>query len=212
MLCKDDILYEDNHLFVAYKRSGLLTQPTDLESESLQSEASAWIKEVYQKPFNVFLFPIHRLDKPASGIVVFAKTSKALSRLNQYMREGRFHKTYRVKVSSPLEKPQGKLIHYLAHDDYRARVTSKDEKGAKRAELDYQCLADGSVEVKLITGRYHQIRAQFSHIGSPICGDRKYGSRDILPDGKILLCHSHCVFPHPVGEREISIGLLAEKF
>ena len=170
------------------KPAGIATQPDFHEAAKL------YVKEAFAKPGNVFLEPIHRLDKPVSGLVLFARTSKALSRLNQAMREGKINKVYIARVEGSLPK-EGTLEHLLLHGNFRAHVG----KGGKLALLHYKCLeTDGKtslIEVELKTGRYHQIRAQFSHEGHPIVGDQKYGSKST--QDTIALHHSLLTFPHP---------------
>ncbi len=196
------MLYEDNHLLVAYKPFNLLTQPTDLEVDSLETRCKAWLKDKYQKPGAVFLHPIHRLDKPAAGIIVFAKTSKALSRLGESMRERKWQKTYRVKTDVIPREKEGVLEHFLVHDEYKARIAPE----GKKSRLSYKVHKDGFIEIELETGRYHQIRAQFAAIGCPVIGDEKYGSRQKLKEG-ILLQHVTCSFPHPISRDMLTIQL-----
>lgn len=191
------IIYVDNHLLVLDKPAGWLTQP-DGASINLQERAKAWIAEVYRKPGRVFLEPIHRLDRPVSGLVVCARTSKSLSRLQAAMRAGKFRKWYRAQVEGSLPKEEGILEHYLVHGDHRALLASPDQPGAKRARLHYRVTASpGTLEIELETGRYHQIRAQFAAIGCPIVGDHKYGSRS-PQESAIALSHERCEFPHPI--------------
>lgn len=205
------ILYEDNHLIAVLKPAGLLTQPTDEQTNSLETIVKQWIKETYHKPGNVFLGVVHRLDKPVSGIVLFAKTSKALSRLNESMRSKEMKKTYLALVEGKLETSSGKLEHYLKHDDYvSTAVSSKDPQG-KRAILHYQVIHEknGCSEVRIIleTGRYHQIRSQFAAAGHPILGDAKYGSKKPFKGNEIALCHETLEFIHPVTLSPIAITL-----
>lgn len=191
----------DNHLLVVDKPSGLLTQPSGTDQASAESLAKQWIKEKYQKPGNVFLEAIHRLDKPASGLVLFARTSKALSRLQEMMRNKFSRKTYWAIVEGTL-KNSGVLEHYLLHDDYQARVVDASVKEAKSARLKYHVLNSEErlslVEIELETGRYHQIRAQFSEIGHPIVGDAKYGSKVNFITGEIALNHHKMQITHPI--------------
>jgi 23S rRNA pseudouridine1911/1915/1917 synthase len=196
------VLFEDNHLLVLNKPFGLLTQPTEITLDSLENRGKAWLKEKYNKPFNVFLNPIHRLDRVAGGIVVFAKTSKALSRLGESMRERAWKKTYRIRTDVLPKKSEGRLEHFLVHDDHKALVSLN----GKQALLSYVVKPSGMIEVNLETGRYHQIRAQFAAIGCPIVGDIKYGARE---DGRerILLQHYSCAFPHPISKEEFYIEL-----
>jgi 23S rRNA pseudouridine1911/1915/1917 synthase len=197
-----EVLYEDNHLLAVIKPAGLLTQPTDTESYSLENLAKAWLKEKYQKPGNVFLGVPHRLDKPASGIVLFAKTSKALSRLNDMIRSRDVIKIYRAWVEGRPPHDSGTLDNFLRHDDYRAYVCMRSDPDAKFARLYYDELCqEGSrtlLQIILETGRYHQIRAQCAAMGCPIVGDQKYGSAASLPDGAIALHHFRLEFQHPV--------------
>jgi len=197
-----DILYEDNHLIAVNKPAGLLTQPTDQNDTSLEGILKEWIKEKYNKPGKVFLGTIHRLDRPVSGIVLFAKTSKALSRLNASMRSREMHKTYHALVEGKPPKEKDTLEHHLRHDDYRAEVCRSDHPDAKHAKLHYKILKYNEqttlLEVVLETGRYHQIRVQCAAMGCPIVGDAKYGSRKSLPGGIIALHHARLEFIHPV--------------
>lgn len=195
-----NILYVDNHLLVLNKPAGMLTQPNDTDAHSLESFGKEWLKREFHKPGAVFLGAVHRLDRPVSGIVLFARTSKALSRLNASMRAHEFQKDYIAVVEGVLEKPEGILEHYLVHDDYCARTVSAKEPGAKRCELHYQVLkiqqGKTVVRITLVTGRYHQIRAQFAAEGHPVLGDQKYGSTH--SSDHLLLHHTLLVFPHPV--------------
>lgn len=197
-----EIIFEDNHLFVVNKPAGLLTQPSGTEQSSLEGVCKQWIKEKYQKPGNVFLEAIHRLDKPVSGIVLFAKTSKALSRLQESMRKKDSKKVYIALIEGVLNDSEGNLEHILIHDDFKATVVSKNEKDGKVARLHYvvveRCGDKTRVEITLDTGRYHQIRAQFSAIGHPIVGDKKYGSTLPFEKDCIALHHTKLVIPHPI--------------
>lgn len=205
------ILYEDNHLLIVDKPAGLLTQPTPENPDSLETRLKVWLKEKYQKPGNVFLGVVHRLDKPVGGIVVFAKTSKALSRLNESMRAGDFHKTYTATIEGSFPKKEGTLEHYLTHDDHKAYVEKIGAPGAKLARLHYSVVSQKGafsiIQVKLETGRYHQIRAQCAAMGAPIVGDAKYGSRTVQPDGLIALRHTQLEFPHPITGAIVQIAL-----
>ena len=178
---------------VLNKPGGVATQP------DFHERARAWVKAEFKKPGNVFLEPIHRLDKAASGIVVFARTSKALSRLNEALRNQTMRKIYIAEVEGYVEE-EGILEHYLLHGDFKAII---DPTG-KKAVLRYKCLGKGKatslVEIELETGRYHQIRAQFAAIGHPIVGDQKYGSK--TKSEKIALHHKEMTLTHPTtGER-----------
>ncbi len=194
------ILYRDNHIIAAEKPAGILTQ-TD-KRENLEDALKEWVKKEYAKKGAVFLHAVHRLDKDVSGIVLFAKTSKALSRLNEQMRERGMRKIYVAKVEG--RPKEGILRDYLVHDHLRARVSR--EKGAKLCELSVRVLKEEEesiVEVELHTGRYHQIRAQLAHAGHPIIGDTKYGSTK--KRSRIYLHHSELTFIHPTTKEEIKI-------
>lgn len=199
-----EIIFEDNHLFVVNKPAGILTQPSGTDQYNLEAMCKQWIKEVLKKPGNVFLEAIHRLDKPVGGIVVFARTSKALSRLNVSMREKQTLKTYTALIegNSSILNREGTLEHFLRHDDHFAEVVKEGTPDAKRARLHYRVIErkenESLVEIILETGRYHQIRAQFSAIGLPIVGDTKYGSRRSISGGIIALHHSKLQIPHPI--------------
>lgn len=192
-------LYEDNHLLVLNKLAGLLTQPTQEESDSLEERAKGYLKEKWSKQGNVFLHAVHRLDKAVSGVVLFAKTSKALSRLNAVMREKQAKKIYIAWVEGEGLSDEGILRHFLSHGNYKATL---DVENGKETELSYRVLKRETgrtlVEIELMTGRYHQIRAQFSAIGHPILGDAKYGSRHTCKTGTILLHSRSLSIPHPI--------------
>lgn len=203
-----NILFEDNHQLVVVKPAGIVTQPSGVaDRESLEMQAKEWLKQKYQKKGNVFLEAVHRIDKPVSGIVLFAKTSKALSRLHASMREKKVKKTYLAIVEGHIQKKEGTLIHDLVHDEHFATVAKKGEEG-KQAVLHYKVLESYQktdlVEIALETGRYHQIRAQFAAIGHPILGDAKYGSKNSYQPDAIALHHSRFEIPHPItGEWQV---------
>ncbi len=197
-----EVLYEDNHIIVVNKPAGLLTQPSGTDQPSLEALVKAWIKEKYQKPGNVFLEAVHRLDKAVSGVVLFAKTSKALSRLNASMRSKETKKIYLAHVEGALSKSEGVLENYLIHDEYHATVVDANTKDAKLARLHYRVIGRDKdlslVEIVLETGRYHQIRAQFAALGCPIVGDVKYGSKTPWKKEAIALHHQSLQIPHPI--------------
>lgn len=203
-----EVLYEDNHLLAVNKPSGLLTQPSGTEQDSLEAQAKRWLKEKYQKPGNVFLEAVHRIDKPVSGIVLFAKTSKALSRLNESLREKRSEKVYQALVEGIPTPSEATLEHYLTHDDFQASLSTAKDPKAKLARLHYRIIEkreNGTlVEIALETGRYHQIRAQMAAIGCPIVGDTRYGAKKI-PGDKICLHHCRLSIPHPTTGEMITI-------
>lgn len=204
-----EVLYVDNHILAVNKPAGLLTQPTHLCQTSLETLAREWVKDTYKKPGNVFLEAVHRIDKPVSGVVVFARTSKGLSRLTKAIRERHCKKLYLAIVEGSLPDSQGILEDYLVHDDFRARITTKNEPGAKLARLQYNVLESKNgrlfLEITLETGRYHQIRAQFAARGCPIYGDQKYGSRSPHHPGVIALHHHRLSILHPVKDESLVI-------
>lgn len=212
-----DVLYHDNHLLAVNKPAGLLTQPSGTDQDNLEDRAKAYIKEVKNKPGNVFLHAAHRLDRVVSGVVLFACTDKALSRLNADMRGHKFTKIYHAMVCGTPPQAEGSLRHFLIHDDFCAKVAKEGDRDAKECLLDYRVIAPAGgsgptiksdqslLEIQLHTGRYHQIRAQLAAIGCPIAGDEKYGSKIKLPGGAIALHHVRLTVIHPVTKDEIVI-------
>jgi 23S rRNA pseudouridine1911/1915/1917 synthase len=196
------IIYEDNHQLVVDKPAGLLTQPSGTEQDSLETQAKEWIKAHCNKPGAVFLHTIHRLDRPVGGIVLFARTSKALTRLQASSRNKQTHKRYMALVEGSFDTSKGTLEHYLIHEEHHARVAHPSELEAKKAILHYNVerTKDGLslLELELETGRYHQIRAQLSAVRHPIVGDVRYGSRKLYKDGQIALHHTCLQIPHPI--------------
>ena len=205
----EQVLFEDNHLLIINKLAGLLTQPSGTSQDSLEAQAKEWLKHKYNKPGNVFLEAIHRLDKPVSGIVVFSKTSKALSRLNAAQRDKRSRKIYVALLERSLKYAEGTLQHYLVHEDYHARIAHPSDPNAKVARLQYRIVGEQNgyplVEIELETGRYHQIRAQFAAAGAPLLGDKRYGGNVSLPDHGIALHHFRIVLPHPITNELLTI-------
>lgn len=206
-----EVLYEDNHIIIVNKAVGEIVQGDKTGDTPLSEILKQWIKEKYAKPGNVFCGVVHRIDRPVSGTVIFAKTSKALSRLNQMLREGKIHKTYYALVEGKPSEPAGRLEDMLVSDGrtnktYRARPGQAD---AKKSVLEYSTVAEGErytlLEVKLLTGRKHQIRAQLSLLGHPIKGDLKYGARRSNRDGGISLHARRIEFEHPVSHIPISV-------
>jgi 23S rRNA pseudouridine1911/1915/1917 synthase len=204
-----DILYNDNHLLAVNKPAGLLTQPSGTDKDNLEDRSKDWIKQEKNKPGNVFLHAVHRLDQVVSGVVLFACTDKALSRLNADMRAHKFTKIYHAIVSGAPPQTEGSLRHFLIHDDYRAKMAREGDRDAKECLLDYKVLKSLKnrtlLEIQLHTGRYHQIRAQLAEIGCPILGDEKYGSPIKLPGGAIALHHARLTVIHPVSKEKIVI-------
>ena len=202
------ILYEDNHIIAINKPAGLLSQPTDIESDSAETRVKAWIKEKYQKPGNVFCGVVHRIDKPVSGVLLLAKTSKALSRLNESMRSKEMQKTYHAIVEGHLKKKKDTLSHFLKHGDHSSLVSNQSDRDAKPARLHYETIKEFGkatlLEVLLETGRYHQIRCQFADIGHPVIGDKRYGAKKEqytlpnLPSNAVALHHIRLKLIHPV--------------
>lgn len=195
-----EVVYEDNHVLVLNKPAGILTQPDGSDCLSLEELG----KEYLQRPY---LHALHRLDKPVSGLVLFAKTSKALSRLNAAMREGKFEKIYSARVDQPPKNPDGELVHYLLRDEAGTRVVAKGTPEAKEARLHYRLIKENLLEIRLITGRRHQIRVQLAAIGCPIVGDKKYGSRTDREN--IALAATSLAFPHPTKGNSIKCEIPA---
>lgn len=207
------VVYEDNHIIVVNKESGEIVQGDKTGDTPLSETVKAYIKEKYQKPGAVFLGVVHRLDRPVSGLVVFARTSKALSRLNEMFRKGEVHKTYWALV-----QPSGNPVtsntfvtatHWLTRNEKQNKSYAYDREvpGSKKAVLRYRTIGQTEryqlVEVELLTGRHHQIRCQLSTLGMPIRGDLKYGAKRSNPDGSISLLSHHVEFIHPVSKQKI---------
>ena len=206
------ILYEDNHLLVLNKRAGQIAQGDKTGDESLCELVKQFIKERDQKPGNVFCGLVHRLDRPVSGAIIFAKTSKALTRMNELVKQRDFEKTYWAVSKNAPNPKEGRLDDWLLRNERQNKsyVVSAGTKGAKQALLDYKELAVSSggyhlIGVKLHTGRHHQIRTQLAHIGCPIKGDLKYGSQRSNSDGSISLHARSVKFEHPVRHEEVCI-------
>jgi 23S rRNA pseudouridine1911/1915/1917 synthase len=172
---KLNVIYSDNHVLVVVKPAGCLTQPDDTDRQSLEVLSKEWVKVKYEKPGDVFLHCIHRIDRPVYGLVIFARTSKALSRMNESSRDNLIQRLYTAEVEGILDPVDGTLLHYLIHGDHKAILASERNKEAKKAILNYRTVSNKKnstlVTIELKTGRYHQIRAQFSAIKHPIVGD-----------------------------------------
>ena len=211
MFSPDDILYEDNHLLVVNKHCGDLVQPDPSGESALEDRIKAFIKARDGKPGEVFLGVVHRIDRPVSGAVLFAKTSKALVRLNEMIREGRIRKVYWALTENRPEAESGELLHYILRDGKtnRSRAFDAPRPEAKQARLKYRMAGAGTnytlLEVELLTGRHHQIRAQLAKIGCPIRGDLKYGARRSLPGGGISLHSRQVAFEHPVRREPVEV-------
>jgi len=207
-----DILYEDNHLIIINKRPSDIVQGDKTGDEPLSDKVKRFIKEKYNKPGNVYLGVVHRLDRPVSGAVVFAKTSKALSRMNELLRKNELHKTYWAVVKNKPPRQKDHLVHYLIKNQKRNMSFAFPEEGKdrKKAELAYELLGNSDnyylLNIKLFTGRHHQIRAQLSKIGCPIKGDLKYGYPRSNKNASIHLHARKIEFIHPVSKDEIKIS------
>lgn len=203
------VVYEDNHIIIVNKCSGEIVQGDKTGDKPLSDTVKEYIKQKYNKPGNVFLGVVHRLDRPVSGLVVFAKTSKALSRLNDMFRTGDVHKTYWAVVKRRDIATEGTLTDWLTRNERQNKSYAHEREvpGAKKAVLKYKvrAVADNYmlIEVKLLTGRHHQIRCQLSHMGCPIKGDLKYGAPRSNPDGSISLLSRRVEFVHPVSKENI---------
>ena len=206
-----EILYEDNHIIIVNKRSGAIVQGDKTGDEPLVETVKRYIKERDAKPGNVFLGVAHRLDRPVSGAVMFAKTSKALARLNAMFASGEVHKTYWAITRNKPAKESDLLTHYITTTERnnKSYANQKPAPGAKEARLRYSLIASSEryhlLEVELMTGRKHQIRVQLSAIGCPVKGDLKYGDKRSNPDGSISLHARRIRFVHPVSQKEIDV-------
>lgn len=211
MFSPGDIIYEDNHLIAVNKKSGDLTQPDPSGASALENEIKEFIKVRDAKPGAVYLGVAHRIDRPVSGVVVFAKTSKALVRLNEMIKGRSMDKRYWAIVERMPELASAELVHYIVRNPKTNRSTALDTPrgDAKEARLRYRLLASGEryhlLEVELLTGRHHQIRAQLSKIGCPIRGDLKYGAARSNPGGGISLHSRSLAFVHPVAKVPVKI-------
>lgn len=206
-----NVLYEDNHIIIINKRAGEIVQGDKTGDASLCDTLKDFLKEKYNKPGNVFVGLPHRLDRPVSGIVVFAKTSKALERLNEMFRNGSVRKIYWAIVKDAPEEPEKELSSWIVRNEKQNKSYAypKEVKGSKHAVLHYRHIAGSQnynlLEVELKTGRHHQIRCQLSSIGCPIKGDLKYGAKRSNPDGGISLHARMVEFIHPVSKQPIKI-------
>lgn len=206
-----EVIYEDNHLIAVNKKPGQIVQGDKTGDVPLPELIKTYLKEKYQKPGNVFCGVIHRLDRPVSGVCLFAKTSKGLARMNEIFQDRTVQKIYwAVSKNKPPQEKQ-KLVHWLVKNEAtnKAKVHNKEVPGAKRAELDYELIHSSDkyflLEVYPHTGRHHQIRAQLSSMGCPIKGDLKYGSERSNPNGSIHLHARKLVFEHPVSGEKIEL-------
>ncbi|MUV02548.1 RNA pseudouridine synthase [Flavobacterium rakeshii] len=206
-----DVLYEDNHIIVVNKRVGDIVQGDKTGDKPLSDVVKEYLKEKYNKPGNVYLGVVHRLDRPTTGIVLFARTSKALPRLNDLFKNRETQKTYWAVVKNKPKKETDTLVHYLKRNEKSntSRAHVKEVPNSKKASLDYTIIKTLNnyyvLEVNLHTGRHHQIRSQLSAIGSPIKGDLKYGFDRSNPDGGIHLHARKLEFIHPVTKEHLVI-------
>ena len=205
------VVYEDNHIIIVYKESGEIVQGDKTGDTPLAETVKAYIKEKYAKPGAVFLGVVHRLDRPVCGLVVFARTSKALSRLNDMFRKGEVHKTYWALVQNQPALPEGTLEHWLTRNEKQNKSYAypREVPGSKKAILKYRLIGQSEryylLEINLLTGRHHQIRCQLSAMGCPIKGDLKYGSKRSNADGSISLLSHRIDFIHPVSKEHILV-------
>ncbi|MCI2230196.1 RluA family pseudouridine synthase [Polaribacter sp. MSW13] len=206
-----EVLFEDNHIIIVNKKAGDITQGDKTGDKPLSDVVKEYVKDKYNKPGNVFIGTVHRLDRPTSGIVIFARTSKALERLNKMLRDKTINKTYWAIVKNKPQKEKDTLTNFLKKDTKKNKsfVYKKEIEGSKKATLHYTVIKKldnySLLEIDLETGRHHQIRTQLSHIGSPIKGDLKYGFDRSNKDGSISLHARKIAFIHPVSKEKISV-------
>ena len=205
------VVYEDNHIIIVHKESGEIVQGDKTGDKPLSDTVKDYIKTKYNKPGNVFLGVVHRLDRPVAGLVVFARTSKALTRLNEMFQKGDVQKTYWAITAKCPEVEEGDLVHWLVRNERQNKSYAYDREvpNAKKAHLHYRVIAHSEryhlIEVRLFTGRHHQIRCQLAHIGCPIKGDLKYGAPRSNPDGSISLLSRYLQFTHPVSKTNVTV-------
>ncbi len=206
-----NVIYEDNHILIVNKAPGEIVQGDKTGDRPLVEELKQWLKAKYAKPGNVFCGVVHRLDRPVGGLVIFAKTSKALTRLNEMFRNGEVKKTYWAITRNMPPKREDTLIHYITsvERNNKSYASTVEKKGSQKAILSYRHIASSEryhlIEVNLMTGRKHQIRVQLASIGCPIKGDLKYGDKRSNPDGSISLMAHRIQFTHPVSGKEIDV-------
>lgn len=205
------VVYEDNHIIIVNKTASEIVQGDKTGDTPLSETVKQYLKEKYQKPGNVFIGVTHRLDRPVSGLVVFAKTGKALSRLNEMFKNGEVKKTYWAVVKNRPPQEEGELVHYMIRNEKQNKSYAYDREkpGSKKAILHYRLIGHSQnyylLEIDLKTGRHHQIRCQLAKMGCPIKGDLKYGSPRSNPDGSICLHARNIRFVHPVSKERIEI-------
>lgn len=205
------VVYEDNHMLIVDKAASEIVQGDKTGDTPLSETVKTYLKARYAKPGNVFVGVVHRLDRPVSGLVLFAKTSKALSRLNEMFRNGEVQKTYWAIVKNRPDEQEADVIHYLVRNEKQNKSYAYDEEvpHSKKAILHYKVVGRSKnyylLEVNLMTGRHHQIRCQLAKIGCPIRGDLKYGALRSNPDGSIGLHARSMTFVHPVSKKTIAV-------
>lgn len=205
------VLYEDNHIIIINKLPGEIVQGDKTGDKPLSEIVKDYLKDKYNKPGNVFCGVTHRLDRPTSGVVIFAKTSKALSRLNEMFRKDSIDKVYWAIVKNRPSKIEDKLVHYLIKDEKKNKSSAfnTEKPNTKKAVMHYKLISTSQnyslLEVNLETGRHHQIRCQLAKIGSPIKGDLKYGAERSNPDGSISLHARSISIIHPVSKVKIEV-------
>ena len=205
------VVYEDNHIIIVFKQSGEIVQGDKTGDRPLSETVKEYIKAKYHKPGNVFLGVVHRLDRPVAGLVVFARTSKALVRLNEMFRKGDIHKTYWAITKNMPKEPQATLTNWIVRNERQNKSYAYDREvpDSKKALLSYRVIGHTDhyhlLEVHLMTGRHHQIRCQLAHIGCPIKGDLKYGAQRSNPDGSISLLSHEMTFVHPVSKETVHV-------
>lgn len=205
------VVYEDNHIIIVNKTASEIVQGDKTGDTPLSETVKQYLKEKYSKPGNVFIGVAHRLDRPVSGLVVFAKTSKALSRLNEMFKNSEVKKTYWAVVKNLPREEEGELVNYLVRNEKQNKSYAYDKEvpGSKKAILHYRLIGRSQnyylLEIDLKTGRHHQIRCQLAKMGCPIKGDLKYGSLRSNPDGSICLHARYIHFVHPVSKELIEV-------
>ena len=205
------VVYEDKHIIIVFKQSGEIVQGDKTGDRPLSETVKEYIKAKYHKPGNVFLGVVHRLDRPVAGLVVFARTSKALARLNEMFRKGDIHKTYWAITKNMPKEPQATLTNWIVRNERQNKSYAYDREvpDSKKALLSYRVIGHTDhyhlLEVHLMTGRHHQIRCQLAHIGCPIKGDLKYGAQRSNPDGSISLLSHEMTFVHPVSKETVHV-------
>jgi 23S rRNA pseudouridine1911/1915/1917 synthase len=204
------VLYSDNHLLSLYKPAGLLVQGDRTGDVTLIDLAKEWVKRQHHKPGLVFMGMVHRIDRPVAGVVLFCRTSKAAGRISEQFRTGRTQKTYIAIVEGRLKKESGRLVNHMERRGSSSRIVNQATPASDEARLSFRCLdtaGDSSlVEIDLETGRHHQIRLQFAHIGHPVLGDLRYGASGPLPEKQIALFAARLTVAHPTLDREMTFS------